>query len=125
MKAFEGKDFGQIIQTFTQLESHYGLDAGGRIENDAVEPVKLLLKKAIDHCQSAGLKVSGKALDEIEAQLKRDALTYAELQTQLGEVANTMRRQLSTILLLAVAPDREEFFRNISTIWRDGSNGFP
>jgi hypothetical protein len=126
MKAFQGAEFGEIIQDFTKVETYHpvpGLEQ--LVAGSDSEPVKFLLNNARDHCLASGLKVSAKTFEELLLHIDRGAVKWGQLQQRLGEAVNTMRRELSTILLFSIAPEREDYFTNVQPFGKLVAAAFP
>jgi len=126
VKIFEAHELLRITQEFTKLAEAYGGLASVKIEEPSDrEPTLFILNEVRGHCVKMGLRVTVQALQELITQIGYGAVSWGELQTKATETVNTLRHELSTILLLGVDPDKEKFFKDVQPFGEVLANAFP
>jgi len=130
VKVFDGHELAELVQVFTKLETTQGggePSSNSQVSADAryAEAAKFMLHQAEQHCAATGLKVSAKVFAESLQRIDRASVTWAELQDLMREAVNTIRRELSTLLLLNIEPDRESYFRDVEVFGQAVATAFP
>lgn len=115
VKIFEAHELLKIAQDFTTMaeSSSPAFDSVKIQGTSQSEPTLFLLNEVRGHCVKMGLRVTAQALQELITQIGYGAVTWGEFRTKATETVNTLRHELSTMLLLGVDPEKEKYFKEI------------
>lgn len=126
VKIFEAHQLLRIAQDFTILAEAPNTSSDHlKIEDPHREPTLFLVNAVRDHCVTMGLRVTAQALQEVITQIEYGAVSFGEMRARATETVNTLRHELSTILLLGIDPDKEKYFQEIQPFGVLAASGFP
>lgn len=125
MKVFEAHQFLKVAQDFTVLAGARVEDTNEKIEGKHSEGTRFLLHEVRVRCVAMGLRVTAQALQEAETQIQFGTFSWGQLKAKAEETVNILRHELSTILLLGVDPDKENYFKEVQPFGGMVANLFP